>query len=346
MTCYRHLGWLAIAAILIALCAFAVFPAYMNHDAAWYFHMANVWLDGGTLYRDVVDTNPPLIVFLTAIPVWIARAVGGSQPPVFEATVLFLAAGSATACVRPIWRTWQTDLSRGLISILLVFALFPFVGGDFGQREHFSAILVAPFVLEACAAAVGQSAGRLRSIVVGVLAGLGFALKPYFVIAWIAVEIALAILQRPLRTWRRPAAMAVVASMLAYAVIVITLVPNYLSLALEVIHLYAKLAPPLGQLLWDIHRELETWIAVLAALILVRMPPQQRAPTVVLFAAATGFLAAALVQFKAWNYHFYPFEVFGLLFVGALAGGVADAHPAAMALVRGGRATLVTSSWH
>ena len=50
--------------------------------------MAAVWLDGGTLYEDVIDTNPPFIVFLTAVPVCLARISGVPAPVVFKMFVL------------------------------------------------------------------------------------------------------------------------------------------------------------------------------------------------------------------------------------------------------------------
>ena len=59
--------------------AATVVPGYLNHDAAWYLHMVGVMLDGGTIYRDVIDTNPPLIVYLTTPPVWLGRVTGVSD---------------------------------------------------------------------------------------------------------------------------------------------------------------------------------------------------------------------------------------------------------------------------
>ena len=332
-----------MAAVLIALCAAAVFPAYMNHDAAWYVHMATVWLDGGTLYRDVLDTNPPLIVFLTAVPVWIARVGHLSPPAVFQAAVLVLAAASVALSSRPIRRTWNSEPSRRLVVILLVFALFPFVSGDFGQREHLAAILVAPFVLDACAWAAGATTGRVEAAAAGMLAGLGFAIKPHFAMAWIALEISLAFLLPRARSWRRPAATAAASAMLGYALIVVTLVPTYLPFAREVLQVYAGLNPPAAVILRA--PELRIWIVAVAALVFLRLPPRQRAPTVVLFWVATGFLAAALLQRKGWPYHFYPCRAFGLLLFAALIGGIADAYPAALSVIRGGPRTLVAAGF-
>src|SRR4051794_22708005 len=85
--------WLALA----ALCAAAVAPAYMNHDAAWYLYMVARGGDGATLSRDVIDPNPPLIIWLSAPPVLLARALHIGAPALFKIYVFALALGTIAA---------------------------------------------------------------------------------------------------------------------------------------------------------------------------------------------------------------------------------------------------------
>jgi hypothetical protein len=46
-----------------------------NHDIGWFLHAGGVWLDGGTIGVDVVDTNPPLLIRLCGLEVWLALAL-------------------------------------------------------------------------------------------------------------------------------------------------------------------------------------------------------------------------------------------------------------------------------
>ena len=62
--------------LLVALTVMAVGPAHLNHDAAWYLYVVERWPGGATLYRDVLDTNPPLIVWLSTPAVWAAGLAG------------------------------------------------------------------------------------------------------------------------------------------------------------------------------------------------------------------------------------------------------------------------------
>ena len=55
----------SIALLVVGLIYWVnVFVWAPNHDAATYLIEAKRLLEGGLFYRDILDTNPPLIVFL------------------------------------------------------------------------------------------------------------------------------------------------------------------------------------------------------------------------------------------------------------------------------------------
>lgn len=330
-------AWLLTMVLLAGLCGAAIGPAYMNHDAAWYLHMSGVWLDGGALYRDVVDTNPPLIVFLSAVPVEIGRLLGASQPAVFKACVYAAAGASALLAVPLVRRTWQTQTSRYLVLTALAFSLFPFVQEDFGQREHLTVIFAAPFVFDACAAAIGRPSAPWASAGLGVLAGLGFAMKPHFAAAWFAIELCLAFVRRE-GARVRPAAVAVAATLVAYIAVVAVFEPDYFTVARHVAEVYGGLNRSAATLLRL--PELRYWMLALFVVLAVRLPWLPRASALLLFSAATGFLVAALAQMKGWGYHLYPFRAFAVCLFASVVAGVVDAYPGILRLIRGGRRTL------
>ena len=330
-----------VAALQVVLCAAAVCPQYVNHDAAWYLHMAHVWLDGATLYRDVVDTNPPLIVFLTAIPVYVARVVHVTEPAVFKAFVFGAAGISTFASISLIRRIVEDESSRAVLTVLLVFLLFPFTKGDFGQREHLTVLLVLPYVLATAAWAVGRPSTERIDLMTGVVAGLGFAMKPYFVLTWLVIESCVFLVSPRSRSVLRPASIGVAATLLVYTIIVMVFVPHYLDVARGVIAVYGGLNAPPSLMLRLPDFQLWTFAALLLAL--VRLPARQRTPCLVLFAAATGFLVAAVLQLKGWSYHLYPCRVFLLMVLGTAIVGLADAHPTALDVIRGGRRNLVAA---
>ena len=61
---------LTIISIIFSLSVILTFLVYSTHvDVAWYLHAADIWLDGGTLFKDVVAMNPQGIIFLNTFSV-------------------------------------------------------------------------------------------------------------------------------------------------------------------------------------------------------------------------------------------------------------------------------------
>jgi hypothetical protein len=318
--------------VLAALCLAAVGPAYMNHDAAWYLYMVERWREGASLYRDVVDTNPPLIVWLTAPPVLVSRATGIGAPLLFK-LYMFMIAVAAILATERIARRGLPDRTFILVT-LVVFVCLPFAKGDFGQREHLAILLTMPYVL--AAAVPGRTLGRTAESLIGIAGGIGFAIKPHFLIAWMAVEAAV-LWRDGMVSLRRLAAVAAMATFLIYGLAAVLTTPQYFGIADQVRQVYGGLNSSFGVLLRL--REVQLWIVALAIIVAVRWPRHERVPLVT-FAAATGYLAAALVQFKGWGYQLYPARAMTVLFLGSAAATLVDEVPALIALLRGGRRGL------
>jgi hypothetical protein len=317
---------LALTVALAVLALAAIGPAYVNHDAAWYLYMGGRWLDGATLYRDVVDTNPPLIIWLSLPPVLVAHALGAAAPAFFKAWVFLLAGISLVAC----WRIVR-DQAPGLafpIVAVLTFLVLPFVKADFGQREHFAVLLTLPYVLDAAGA--GRRRSRAGEIGIGVAGGLGFAIKPHFLLAWIAVE-AVVWLQERARVFRTASLTAAV-TIAIYGVLVLVLTPAYIAVIQQVREVYGGLNAETSLLRLT---EVQIWVAALVVLAAIRWRNADRLPAIV-FAAATGYLGAALLQMKGWNYHLYPARVFLAAFLVIAASSLLEQVPEFGARLRGG----------
>src|SRR3954453_12858194 len=105
-----------LCAALALLSLAAVGPAYVNHDAAWYLYMVERWLHGARLYRDVIDTNPPLILWLSAPPVLASIATGISALVAFKAYVFIVALASIAAAGAVARRAWP-DRALPIVSL-------------------------------------------------------------------------------------------------------------------------------------------------------------------------------------------------------------------------------------
>src|SRR3954453_16858274 len=86
----------AISAIgLLLVLAFVVFVALrspLKDDIAWLLYVARRWMQGRELYVDVLEVNPRLIIWISAIPLSLAQWVNVDQQtitmPFFIAAVL------------------------------------------------------------------------------------------------------------------------------------------------------------------------------------------------------------------------------------------------------------------
>ena len=88
----------------LGLVLVTVLRSPLKDDIAWLLYVARRWMAGRELYVDVVEINPPLIVWISAIPIWLARVLDIDAQ--FTAIPFFVAAVLACA-----W--WTASLLRG-----------------------------------------------------------------------------------------------------------------------------------------------------------------------------------------------------------------------------------------
>ena len=144
----------------------------------------------------------------------------------------------------------------------------------------------------------------------GVLAGIGFALKPQFLLVWGAVEGYVAWRLR----MRRPSAEAIgTAAFLAlYVAGVLLMTPEYLRLVRLLGPAYSGYGRyPFWQVLVTAPGTALCAVAVLAWAALRREARHRTLWTVLLLALVAGFVAGAAQQ-KGWGYHFYPARAFAI----------------------------------
>lgn len=230
---------------------FASLRSPLKDDIAWLLYVAHRWMAGRELYVDVVEVNPPLIVWLSAIPLTLSRILGISQQ---------LAAMSAFCAVALGCAWWSACLLRSLGGLFAaripVFAIIGAVlliipAADLGQREH---LLVAAFLpyLILFARTLAPDANRTLppvtvSVAAGVLAALGCALKPQYAVVFATLEAVA--LCHGLRPWRA-APLAAAVTMVCYVGLVAIVCPAYLRNAVPLaLALYGATDVPFSALL-------------------------------------------------------------------------------------------------
>src|SRR5215472_2018419 len=131
---------------VLGVVLFTMLRSPLKDDIAWLLYVARRWLAGRELYVDVVEVNPPLIVWISAIPIQLASVLGIDAQ--YTAIPLFVAAVLGCA-----W--WTAALLKGTGALfedrLPVFAAIGTVllvvpAGDLGQREHLLVAAILPYL--------------------------------------------------------------------------------------------------------------------------------------------------------------------------------------------------------
>ncbi|MBI2256309.1 MAG: hypothetical protein HYU58_16930 [Proteobacteria bacterium] len=293
---------------------------YLNHDVSYILWGAREMLHGAQFGRDIIDPNPPLAWYLSAIPVWLAARLAIPLDLVFRLCVIFLGL-LAIACVK--WRWWRhpADSSAGEVRLLAVVAasfFFLIVGHDFGQREHVASMLILPYLTAAASRFEHQPRhARLSAVdlLAALMVGLGLAIKPFFYLIPVLVESAILLRHHRLRAVICLDTVLIPLAAAIYLCVIFVWARGYIDVAL----------PWVRQIYW-------TFDAQPAALVQgVLLPGSALLILFYLFArglksslaiifglAALGFFFAYMIQGKGFGYHLYPIATYAALALAVL----------------------------
>ncbi len=295
----------------LAVVLFAVMRTPLKDDIAWLLYVARRWMAGRALYVDLVEVNPPLIVWLSAVPIQIGAWL--DIDPQRVAMPFFIAA--VLGCG---WWTAVLLRARGgmFADRMPVFATIGFVllvapAADLGQREHLLVAAMLPYLVLFAASLDRMPPRLVPGLVAGILAGLGCALKPRYAGVFVALECA-AMLQG-MRPWRAMP-IAAASAMAAYGAIVAIVCPAYLARAVPLaLALYGGTDVGFLRLFAESALLIGGELVALALWLHARrtLPERNLLLALVVFAAASTVVC--FVDGKDWFYHRLPATIVTIL---------------------------------
>jgi len=287
----------------------------VHHDIGWPIWVAQQVLGGKSLYRDVVEVHPPLIVGVAMAAVLAGRASGLTPILAYHLIALLTVLVSLGLCWRVLGAILGPDRPATRMQALLVIAFvqLPFVGYAFGLEEHFMLALVLPYLLLLGALAGGHEIPGGSRLLIGLLAGLGFAMKPFYGPVWL-VLVGTLILVRGRGQATRTETVAPAVVMASYVALTLVFAPGYYRIARLAAALYYDYFPTPLHLVFLSTGMVAALVALLAH-IGVRKGPLFGPLRRVLVVALAGFVLVVFAQRKGWSYHWYPVFAVSLLIV-------------------------------
>lgn len=332
-----------IAALIVVVTLAAQLSMPLNVDAQWILTAADRVLGGQRLYRDILEINPPLIVWLQLPIVWLAHLTGVAADVLLRLVMVLAALAAATASSTIIGRDSRGGAGRDTVWSfpVMVGVLLLLPGGAFGQREQMITMLLLPYLATQANRLDHRPVRPRAAICAGVAAGLAVALKPHYVLVWLLVSGYRSAAALPRRFSLQPEDLSVICTGAAYILVVALAAPDFFALAQTYGAAYlAYTTMTRLQILGESAAII--WLVIAIVVWRVRRSGSDRGAGAVLALAGVGAAAAAIWQGKGWTYHFLPAVSFAVL-LGALAlravpsgaqrGGQAAARTAAAALL-------------
>jgi hypothetical protein len=307
-------AWAAL--LLVRLTDFLVY-AYPGHDQSWYLYAAQRLASGAQLYGPkLVETNPPLIIWFSALPVFLGHLLHLDPSLMLKAIVIALIFGSVAWSRRIVRVADSADLPLFFyLVVCTVLSVETYVAlPDIGQREHLLVILLLPYILSAACGSASKLSVAERCAL-GMVAGIAVCFKPQQVLVLVGLELFLVAWTRSLRRLISLDLLVAVLTVFAYLVLVRLAAPLYLSKMLPLLRdTYWAYGPirTLSLITGKMHFYFIFLLVFLAFLVLrrrLRFPAIPCAFLVCTLAASVAFD----IQHTGWGYQFFPQKAFLLL---------------------------------
>ncbi len=195
-----------------------------------------------------------------------------------------------------------------LAALALIFFFLP--ASQFAQREHLLVMLVLPYWFLTAVQCHGKMINQLQSIIITLFAALGFALKPFFLVPWLLIEVYFFLVN----SYRLRIEFFIISGVLGcYMLSIVIWQPDYLQIILPLVSKYYFIGAHESWMVMFSRPAVIYCIAVLCAYSFVYRYYQHGVLAHLLALGLTGFIAAFLIPRSAWYYHVLPALSFACL---------------------------------
>jgi hypothetical protein len=145
------------------------------------------------------------------------------------------------------------------------------------------------------------------------MAGIGFSIKPHFVIIWVLLELYLIIDDRNYKCFFRHVNMVIIVIFILYGISGIYWFNDYFHLTKLAHESYSAYNSTITKIIQN--HAMKLWLASLLVFLIMSGLRYNNKILKIIFIGATSSIIIVLIQYKGWNYHFYPAVLFTTIFL-------------------------------
>lgn len=294
----------------------------LSLDIGWLLTVGKRLLAGGKYYSDFFEVNPPMAAYIYMPAIWLSdwlhwNIIASAKFYIF--TVITITIILCSILIQKIARLSKNTnelIAPFILTLAITLVLLP--AHDFGQREQFSLMLGFPYLLTLAIRMKGGNIPISLAAYIGLIAGIGFAIKPYFLIPWLLVESYFIYKVKNYWAFFRTELLALIIINIIYLITLFVITPEYLYNVLPIIknsyYFYfvyswkAMLINPLVAL-WFI-----------TSLFYCKLKKYNGSQELInlIFLFNVGFLLVYVLQRTLWYYHFLPAMSLSFILLGLL----------------------------
>lgn len=279
----------------------------INWDVSWGLQLAQRTLAGGTYFKDFFETNPPLVLYLYMPAVIFAKYFSISSilaVRFYIFTLCFCSLLTSYLLIKKIFSEKDNTIAK-IFYLTIAFVLLIVPMQNFGQREHLLLILTIPYLLLVTCRLQNEWLNPFYAISIGLFAGIGFIIKPFFLMTFVLVELYCLCYKRNLFSWVRAEVLSVLFVVIAYLAIIVIFYQNYL---FEMIPLISRFFYHVMGSPWNtvIFHPVVYFCCVAIVYFFIEHNNKYKLLSTVLFISLLGYLFSYIIQRTEWANHYYP----------------------------------------
>jgi len=310
-----QLGYRFLIIALLLMIAYK-FPSFIGVDLGGCRIIKKKFLNGLKPYIDIIDINPPMIIYLNVIPVLLANTLNFTLVWAFVLAVLFLIIICASL-LKKIIAASGVFTHKQIMFVDFMFylsSLYILLRHSYGQREHLFSICLVPYLfLRIFRSEIKSSLSMPVVASIGILCGIMSVLKPYFLFIIFILEMSLIYSEKSWKGLKKPEVFYFLLPICLYVVHFLFWPRNMLhaffgELVPMVLKHYNSMDYPTIELLL---KSTSLILALLFSIILYinlkkKFGMQQRSMFNCFLAVGASALSMYLLQHKGWTYQQVP----------------------------------------